>query len=74
MWVARRELLVDGERRQPGEPVPEAETWPNRQFYANLGWLGWIEEVDQSADLDHQEPTVRVQPRRPDRASNRRKR
>ena len=50
MWVAGKPLTVktsEGrcEDRQIGDPVPEAPTWPFRQFEAhkNLGWIRFIE-------------------------------
>ncbi len=50
MWVAGKPLKVkvdgDGyEDRKIGDPVPEATTWPFRQFEAHksLGWIRWVD-------------------------------
>ncbi len=50
MWVAGKRLSVSTsegryEDRQIGDPVPEAPTWPLRQFQAHKS-LGWIEFVE----------------------------
>ena len=56
MWVAGKRLTVmtaDGryEDRQIGDPVPEAPTWPIRQFQAhkNLGWIKFIKPTKAEA-------------------------
>jgi hypothetical protein len=42
MYVAKQRLLIDGEWREVGEPVPELETWPQWETY--LRW-NKVEEV-----------------------------
>ena len=59
MWVAGKPLKVKvaGDRyeaRAIGDPVPEAPSWPSRQFesHKSLGWLVWQESrfVDKAND------------------------
>jgi hypothetical protein len=35
--VGVRAINVDGEARQPGEPIPEAREWPNLRAYLETG-------------------------------------
>ena len=56
MWVAGKPLKVitsEGryEDRQIGDPVPEAPTWPIRQFQAhkNLGWIKFVKPTKAQA-------------------------
>jgi len=56
MWVAGKRLTVaisEGryEDRQIGDPVPEAPTWPIRQFQAhkNLGWIKFVKPTKAQA-------------------------
>ena len=56
MWVAGKRLTVttsEGRRedRLVGDPVPEAPTWPVRQFEAhkNLGWIKFVKPTKAQA-------------------------
>jgi hypothetical protein len=42
-YIARRQLKVGDSYRQPGDPIPEAATWPNLRAYLEEGH---VEAVD----------------------------
>ncbi len=63
MWIARTTLKVGDEIRQYGDPIPEAEEWPNRQAFINTGQIEWVEdepaaEPDLSTEAVDGEPGV----------------
>jgi hypothetical protein len=48
MWVAAKAQLIQRGKcyvnLKPGDPVPEAEKWPNRRAYERQGLIKWVED------------------------------
>lgn len=65
MWIATKVIAVrrDGEvvRLNPGDPVPEAEFWPNRGAMIRRKAIRWIEREEAPV-----EPTTK--PEKPKKA------
>src|SRR3990167_479094 len=47
MFVAGKALIVDGVRRLPGEPVPEAANWKNLRNYLRSGHVIEVNSVSE---------------------------
>lgn len=58
MYVATRQLKLGPEDiRQPGDPVPEAATWPNLATYLRMGWVKDVPESSSPASAAKATPT-----------------
>lgn len=49
MYIAKRVMTVNGERRFPGDPVPEAAEWLRVESYLRARW---IEEIEDAPALE----------------------
>lgn len=47
MWIAKKEQTIKRNGAYvkvfPGDPVPEAATWPNRKSWIDGGYIKWVD-------------------------------
>ncbi len=65
-WAKKPIKMSDGSTRQPGEPIPEAEAWVNKEAYKDTNHIEWREDpypdtdtdtdTDTSVDVEAEEP------------------
>jgi len=60
MYIARRPMQIDGEWRQIGEPVPEANEWLRVESYVNTGFIVWVEDPIEEVIIDTPIPVKKV--------------
>lgn len=58
-YLARRQVRIGTDLRQPGELVPEASGWPNLQVYVDNGF---IEPIADMSDSERDRAVYRASP------------
>lgn len=55
--------VMDPVVRQPGDPIPEADTWPDVGSYISQGHVQWVPDTEfkQIADIDQMKAQLRDQ-------------
>jgi len=53
-------MQIDGEWRQIGEPVPEANEWLRVESYVNTGFIVWVEDPIEEVIIDTPIPVKKV--------------
>ena len=49
MWTARKTMTTEAGVREPGDPCPECEGWPNLRAYVSGGFVAWVEPAPEQA-------------------------
>lgn len=69
MYVAGSQITVDGELRQPGDPVPEAATWPNLRSYLSCGQIRHANIEELAAEVERLGEQLAVASAAPERVA-----
>ena len=51
MWIAKKQMQVKRDGGyvavKPGEPVPEASTWPSTRTWVDGGFIKWVDREEK---------------------------
>jgi hypothetical protein len=66
-WIATKKQKIKRDGKyvevQPGDPVPEAEQWPNQQAHVDMGYIRWLpRDTDSKAKSVKSVVTPKVEP------------
>jgi hypothetical protein len=63
MYIARKRLTINGEYREIGQPVPEAEGWRTVEAYVRSGHLNFVEDIVEPVKKTVVEPEKKAEPK-----------